>query len=64
MFGLDPINLNNPTDKAAMSVLSQFLPMAGDFNRDGHVDASDIASMEQRPHRHQRLVRIRILRKA
>lgn len=46
MFGLDPNNLNNPVDKAAMSVLSQFLPTAGDFNRDGHVDASDIASMQ------------------
>jgi endoglucanase len=46
MFGLDPTNLSNPTDKAAMSVLAQFLPMAGDFNRDGHLDTSDISAME------------------
>jgi endoglucanase len=46
MFALDPTNLNNPTDQHAMTILSQFLPMAGDFNRDGHVDASDVQAME------------------
>lgn len=46
MFGLDPSNLSNPIDKTAMYPLSRFLPQAGDFNRDGHVDATDIASMQ------------------
>jgi endoglucanase len=46
MFGLDPTNLSHPTDQNAMYALSNFLPKPGDFNRDGHVDASDIAAME------------------
>ncbi len=47
IFGLDPKSLTGTvTDQNAMYALSNFLPKAGDFNRDGHVDASDIASME------------------
>jgi endoglucanase len=43
LFHIDPVN---GVDQNDMAVLQQYLPKAGDFNRDGHVDASDIASME------------------
>src|SRR5262249_8613013 len=46
MFGLDPTNLSNPTDKNVMYPLSRFLPQAGDINYDGHVNATDIGLMQ------------------
>jgi endoglucanase len=42
LFHIDPIN---GVDQNDMAVLQQYLPKAGDFNRDSHVDASDISSM-------------------
>jgi endoglucanase len=43
LFHIDPVN---GVDQNVMPVLQQYLPKAGDFNRDGHVDASDIQAME------------------
>jgi endoglucanase len=42
LFHIDPVS---GVDQNDMAVLQQYLPKAGDFNRDGHVDASDISSM-------------------
>jgi endoglucanase len=42
LFHIDPVN---GVDQNDMAVLQQYLPKAGDFNRDGHVDAADISSM-------------------
>jgi endoglucanase len=43
LFHIDPVN---GVDQNAMAVLQQYLPTAGDFNRDGHVNGADIAAMQ------------------